>query len=71
MIDGVLVVVAVIGLGAAAILAARAPRFWRKVVQDALTASLPKFIRPFRPKNFTKDELNEVSKGLDPFSDEK
>jgi hypothetical protein len=35
------------------------------------TAMLPKFLRPFRPKNFTKDELNKVSKGIDPFSDQK
>lgn len=69
MIDGFLVLMAVIGLSAAAILAARSPRFWRNVAHDAITALLPKFMHPFRPKNFTKDDLNKVSKGIDPFSD--
>jgi hypothetical protein len=71
VIDGTLVLVALIGLGAVALLVARSPRFWKKVGQEVATAMLPKFLRPFRPKNFTKDELNKVSKGIDPFSDQK
>lgn len=71
MIDGVLVIIVVIGLGAAAILVARSPEFWKRVGQDALTAMLPKFMRAFRPKSITKQELEQVSKGKMPFSKRK
>lgn len=68
MIDGLLVIVVIIGLGAAAILVARSPKFWKRVGQDAVTAMLPKFMRPFRPKMLTKEELKMVAKGKDPLS---
>ena len=32
-------------------------------MQDAVTAMLPKMLRPFRPKTFTKDELERLARG--------
>lgn len=68
MSDAALVLVALCGMGAAALLAARSPRFWQKVAQDAVTAMLPKFLSPFRPKTLTKQELERVARGEEPFS---
>jgi hypothetical protein len=71
VIDGVLIVVVLVGMSAAAILAARSPHFWKRVGQDAVTAMLPKILRPFRPKNLTNKELERVARDEDLFSDQK
>ena len=63
MSDAVLLGAVLCGMGAAAILAARSPRFWRRVAQDAVTAILPKMLRPFRPKTLTRDELERMARG--------
>lgn len=71
MIDGLLLILVMIGLSAAAILAARSPKFWKRVGQDALTAMLSKILQPFRPKTLTKEELERVAKGRDPIVNRK
>ena len=67
MTDAVLLVATLIGVCAAAFLVARSPSFWVGVVQIVLGQLRPHILKIVRPKNFTKEQLDKIARGQDPF----
>ncbi len=69
MTDALLLLAAMIGVGAAAFLVARSPSFWIGLGKVVMVQLLPTVLRIFRPKNFTKEQLDKIARGEDPFRD--
>jgi hypothetical protein len=65
--DAVLLIATLIGVCAAAFLVARSPSFWVGLVQIVLGQLTPHIWKIVRPKNFTKEQLDKIARGQDPF----
>ena len=69
MTDAVLLTVTLIGVGAAAFMVARSPSFWVGLVEIVLGKLMPHIWKIIKPKNFTKEQLDKIARGQDPFRD--
>ena len=69
MTDLILLIAMMMGVGAAAFLAARSPAFWFGIFKLGVAAMMPKILQAIRPKNFTKEQLEKIDRGEDPFSE--
>ena len=67
MTDALLLLVTIIGVGAAAFMAARSPRFWIELAGIVFAQLLPNIKKFIKPKNLTKEQLDKIARGLDPF----
>jgi hypothetical protein len=67
MTDALLLLAAMIGVGAAAFLVARSPSFWIDLVKIVLGQAMPNIWKIVRPKNLTKVQLDKIARGEDPF----
>ena len=67
MTDALLLMATMIGVGAAAFMVARSPRFWLGLVQIVLSQLMPHIWKIARPKNWTKEQLDKIARGQDPF----
>jgi hypothetical protein len=65
--DAVLLIATLIGVCAAAFLVARSPSFWVGLVQIVLGQLTPHIWKIVKPKNFTKEQLDKIARGQDPF----
>ena len=69
MTDLALLIAEMFGVSAAAFLVARSPAFWFGIFKLGFSALMPKVWRIIRPKNFTKEQLEKIARGQDPFSE--
>jgi hypothetical protein len=67
MTDALLLLATMIGVGAAAFLVARSPMFWIGLVKIVLVQAMPHIWKIVRPKNLSKDQLDKIARGQDPF----
>jgi hypothetical protein len=67
--DGLLLGATMIGVCAAAFLVARSPIFWVGLVRVVLAQVMPDIWKIVKPKNFTKEQLDKIARGQDPFRD--
>jgi hypothetical protein len=67
MTDALLLMATMIGVGAAAFLVARSPRFWVELFGIVLGQLAPNIWTIIKPKNFTKEQLDKIARGEDPF----
>ncbi len=67
MTDAVLLMATLIGVGAAAFMVARSPSFWIGLVEIVLGQVTPHIWKIVKPKNFTKEQLDKIARGQDPF----
>jgi hypothetical protein len=65
--DALLLTATMIGVGAAAFLVARSPSFWFGLAKIVLGQLMPNIWRIVKPKNFTKEQLDKIARGQDPF----
>ena len=69
MTDALLLLAIMIGVGAAAFLVARSPSFWIGLSEVVMVQLFPAVLKIFRPKNLTKEQLDKIARGEDPFRD--
>lgn len=67
MTDSLLLIATMIGVCAAAFMVARLPSFWVGLVEIVLGQLRPHIWKIIKPKNFTKEQLDKIAKGQDPF----
>ncbi len=67
MTDALLLLAAMIGVGAAAFMVARSPNFWIGLIGIILGQLVPNIKKIIRPKNFSKEQLDKIARGHDPF----
>jgi hypothetical protein len=67
MTDALLLLATMIGVGAAAFLVARSPIFWIGLIRIVLSQLIPNIKNMIKPKNLSKDQLDKIARGQDPF----
>jgi hypothetical protein len=67
MTDVLLLMATIIGVGAAAFLVAHSPVFWVELFGVVLGQIAPNIRKIIKPKNFTKEQLDKIARGQDPF----
>ncbi len=67
MTDALLLMATMIGVGAAAFLVARSPSFWIGLIGIVLSQFVPNIKNIIRPKNLSKEQLDKIARGQDPF----
>lgn len=67
MTDLLLLLATMMGVGAAAFMVARSPLFWIGPVKVVLGRLTPQIWKIVKPKNFTKEQLDKIARGEDPF----
>jgi hypothetical protein len=67
--DALLLGATIIGVCAAAIMVARSPSFWVGLAKIVLGQLMPNIWKIVKPKNLTKEQLDKIARGQDPFRD--
>jgi hypothetical protein len=65
--DALLLGATMIGVCAAAFMVARSPHFWIGLARVVLPQLIPDIWKMVKPKNFTKEQLDKIARGQDPF----
>ena len=65
--DAVLLGATLIGVCAAAFMVVRSPSFWVGLVEIVLGQLMSHIWKIVKPKNFTKEQLDKIARGQDPF----